>query len=402
MYRCIDHPDSFLSIHALPAAMSAAALGAKLRWNRFSPAYRKRLVEGAVALDAYLERCDIQWNFVEKNSARSVDELLDAFVKEMHSLSSRGSLRVAKHAVLFVQCTRPRLKRNLGATWNSIRSWEEQRPSGFRPPLPIVLLAAMICMSRKLASETSGRASDLWFRFSTMLAIGFFGLLRPGEMFKLQRRHITLPNAVSLGAPFAVMLLEQPKNARQMGKQQFSVLRHPDAVNWLSWLTMSSQKSREALWPSAPSRFRVMFKEICEKLGVGRLKLSPASLRAGGATWMLDEGTEVSKIRFMGRWSNLRSLERYLQVARAQQIALTLEPTAVAAVKHLLINFSFMLTLPDHFAATVPKEHLVESRLFECDNESHVVTCIRSWAQLASCLQEGRCGGRSTERSTLP
>ncbi|CAL1130725.1 unnamed protein product [Cladocopium goreaui] len=335
-------------------AESAAPLGAKLRWSKFSGAYRQRLTEGGLALDLFLRRHKAPWRLVETESSQTVDELLESFVKDMHALGKSSSLRVAKHAVLFVQCIRPRLKRHLGATWSAIRSWEEQKPSGFRPPLPVALLAALVCQARKFAEKEVDRQRDLWFRLSALLMLGFFGLLRPGEMFKLHSRHVTLPNSLSLGGPFAVVMLEQ-----------FTVVHHPDAINWLSWLTLTSVKTRKALWPSSPNKFRVMFKELCEKLGINGMKLSPASLRAGGATWMMDEGMEISKIRFLGRWSNLRSLEHYLQVARAQQIALTLEPEAVRRLRSLLLKFSFMLTLPEHFAALVPKEHRVTSEVIE-------------------------------------
>lgn len=117
---------------------------------------------------------------------------------------------------------------------------------------------------------------------------------------------------------------------------------------------------------------------------------------------MMDEGTEISRIRFLGRWSNLRSLERYLQVARAQQISLTLEPHTVSLLKAILVKFSFLLILPDRLAALVPKEHLVPATLIEIPGSSHVVTSIRSWGQLASTVQEGCGGGRAVERRSLP
>ena len=383
-------------------AASSAPFGAKLKWGRFSPAYRKRLMEGALALDAFLRKEGVGWELVEKGEIPMVDDTLEAFVREMHRFGKKSSLRVAKLGVLFMQCVRPRLKRNINSTWTTIRSWEEQKPSGYCAPLPVVLLAALVCLSRKLASELDGRTSDLWYRFSSMLTMGFFGLLRPGEMFKLQSRHVTLPNSLSLGSPISVIQLEQPKNSRAMGRQQFAVVAQADAINWLSWMTTASSENGKPLWPSTPSRFRLMFRELCEKLGIANLKLSPASLRAGGATWMLDMGIEISKIRFAGRWSNLRSLEHYLQLARSTQISLSLSPHSVSLIKSLLMKYSFMLTLPEVLAATVPKEHLVVSRVISIPDESHVVSCVRLWSELAGTVQEGSCGRRCFERGTLP
>lgn len=125
-----------------------------------------------------------------------------------------------------------------------------------------------------------------------------------------------------------------------MGTQQFAEVHHPDVVNWLAWLVELCD-DRSPLWPSTPARFRLMFHSVCSDLGISELKLSPASLRAGGATWMLDERCEVSRIRSKGRWTNLRSLEHYLQVARAQQITLCLPPRVIARLKLLLVRSSF-------------------------------------------------------------
>ena len=101
------------------------------------------------------------------------------------------------------------------------------------------------------------------------------------------------------------------------GIQQYVEIRHPDAANWLACLK-SERQPEAALWNSTPHRFRSMFKSVCRSLNIESLRLSPASLRAGGATWLVDQGIEVSRVRFLGRWAHMRSLEHYIQVARAQ------------------------------------------------------------------------------------
>ena len=73
---------------------------------------------------------------------------------------------------------------------------------------------------------------------------------------------------------------------------------------------------------------------------------------------MLDGKEEVSRIRFLGRWSNLRSREHYLQVARALQIAISLPHSATAQLKTKLCKNFFMLSLPCFLAAEVAPEKL--------------------------------------------
>lgn len=141
-----------------------------------------------------------------------------------------------------------------------------------------------------------------------------------------------------------------------------------------------------------------MFKQICRRLEIDSLKLSPASLRAGGATWLLDQKVEVSRIRFLGRWSNLRSLEHYLQVARAQQIAIQLSPRITRQLKEKLMSHFFMLALP-HFLA---EEFEVVTCLREPADVTHVVSCLRLWGAAAEAVQSRDRDWRSTPRGEMP
>ena len=355
-----------------------------LRWGKYSSSYQKRLLEGGLDVERFLKTGGVGWSVMTEGKACAVDDALELYVSHMAAAGRKSSLRIAKHGVLFVQLLGPRLKGKLQNTWKSLKNWEEQQPSSFRPPIPLVLLAAMICKSRLWASrQNSGEKTDLWYAFSALLVVGFMGLLRPGELLRLTASDVVLANSLSLASCFAVVRIRRPKNSRQMGVQQYVEIRHPDAVNWLGWLTTRSSKSGAVLWPASAPKFRRMFKAVCDSLGIGNLKLSPASLRAGGATWLVDEGTEINRVRFLGRWAHLRSLEHYIQVARAEQIALTISPDASARLKALLARFSFLLVLPQFFASRIPKEHIVTSEVCEPTSIEDVVRAVRDWGRLA-------------------
>lgn len=298
---------------AVPAAREVE----RLKWGKFSPVYRGRLLESGQTLQAYLRRAKLSWRLVQCGKSHLVDELLVQFIHELHSAGSKSGLRLAKHAVLFVQVLRPRLRKSLQGAWEAIKSWEEQNPSHFRPPLPLPLLVSIVCKARVFAEGSDNNQDKmLWMAFSVLVLTGFFGLLRPGELFNVRSHDVVLPNSFSMAGEFAVIKVSKPKNARQMGSQQYVELRHPDVVNWLAWLKSRAKGQEAALWPSSAAKFRVMFKHVCSALQLNSLKLAPASLRAGGATWLVDEGVEISRIRFMGRWAHMRSLEHYIQVDR--------------------------------------------------------------------------------------
>ena len=68
------------------------------------------------------------------------------------------------------------------------------------------------------------------------------------------------------------------------------------------------------VWPSTLQSFRAMFRTVLEKARL-TLPLTPGSLRAGGATWLVTSGTEIARIRFLGRWKSDTGLAAYIQEA---------------------------------------------------------------------------------------
>lgn len=82
------------------------------------------------------------------------------------------------------------VRKSLQGTWQTLKAWEEQQPSSYRPPLPVPLLVAIVCEARRFAlSVRDSKHTDLWLTFSTLVLVGFFGMLRPGEICRL---HVTL------------------------------------------------------------------------------------------------------------------------------------------------------------------------------------------------------------------
>lgn len=363
----------------------------KLRWNKYSNAYQKRLVEGTFELEKFLVENGINPKVLTRAKSSVADETLASFVNHMHTLNEKKSLRVAKHAVLFIQICRPRLGKHLQNTWSALRSWEEVQPSRLRAPLPVALLVALICQARDIAWKAeSWKLEHMWYSFAALLGLGFFSLLRPGELLALTVGDISLPNSLSLGSSHLVVRIKTPKNSRQMGLNQFSSVQHPHVVNWISWLVSTKERANDKLWPFSPQKFRQLFQLVCSKLKLPARVFSPASLRAGGATWLVDEGCEIQRVRFLGRWVNLRSLEHYVQVARAQQIALEIPTESATHIKSFVRHRWFMLDLPVFFCSQVPDEKLLHSKLIPKPSSSDVIRSIRTWSRLEETVQEDR------------
>ena len=188
----------------------------------------------------FMKQSNLPFNSLHRGSCQQVDLLLENFVNHMHSKKSqnKSALRVTKHAVLFIQIIRPRTRMGLKATWATVKSWEEMEPSQLRAPLPLAILVGLLCHSRAKAETRTVNERDRkrLLIFSALVGMGFFGLLRPGELLRLTPNDLGLPNQLTFGTPCVTLRINKPKNFRRLGTSQFAVIYQPDVCNWASWL----------------------------------------------------------------------------------------------------------------------------------------------------------------------
>jgi integrase len=361
--------------------------GSILRLNRYSFAYRKRLVRGALELKTFLRTNHLPWQLILKGRSKAVDDILEKFVTERHELKrhSKGSLALVKHAVLFCQVCRPRLRHRLKQTWATLKAWEEQEPGKLRPPLPIAVLMGLVCQARIRSQLASSAHDELkWLVFSALVLVAYFGLLRPGELFALRRKDVELPNHVNLCLPCVTLGIEKPKNYRQLGFRQFATVKHLSTCEWVSWVCSNMRSPDQKLWPHSGADFRKMFKDCCRQLGVLSCNFTPGSLRAGGSTFFFDEQEDIGRLRLLGRWSSIQSLEHYVQSTKGQQMLQKLSPKTVSRLEVLLRQGGFLLQLPDRLLKKLP----VGQRLNppELDLDGPLWQACRRWGRAQATL----------------
>ena len=362
--------------------MKTVSHGLRIRLHRYSHAYRSRLLEAGKELCKFLHKLKLEADSLYSLPTSELDGLLEQFVNLKHSQRSvsKGALRVAKHAVLFVQVLRPRTRHRLKSAWSCLKAWEETQPSQLRSPLPIGLLIGMCCQARLVATETPAEpVKNKWYIFSALLGAGFFGLLRPGELYNLKKLDVGPPNQLSFGTPCVTLKIDRPKNFRQLGHSQFVVINQPDVCNWISWAAQMTKGPKDLLWKSSPAEFRRMFKECCEQLvGKGHC-FSPASLRAGGATFKFDLCPDIGRLRLEGRWSTVQSLEHYIQVAKAQQLVQSIEPAQLKKITKLISKGYFLVALPIFLARHLTPSWLLKDGLDAFDGDRPLWARCRKW-----------------------
>ena len=251
---------------------------------------------------------------MNRSSASQVDTALVAFLNDAEA--SGEQFYLAKHAVLGCQHTWRGLKGKLVRAWDCVSGWQSRRAWSNRVPMSRDILEYLFltAVNWALADQACAR---LLFPFAILLRLGFYGLLRPGEICRMKVGDISVP-PVSSGDSSVVVAIADPKTKRFMGRAQFSQAQDGCTVRWLRWL-LEGLPPGVKVWPSTLQSFRTMFRAVLEKARL-TLPLTPGSLRAGGATHLVTSGMEIARIRFLGRWKSDTGLAAYIQEAVARLV----------------------------------------------------------------------------------
>ena len=112
------------------------------------------------------------------------------------------------------------------------------------------------------------------------------------------------------------------------------------AVAWLAWLC-EGLGNDDPLWGFSPYQFRSCLNDAARFFGIGNFGFGAASLRAGGATFLMEQGVPVGQIRFEGSWASERTLGAYLQEAAAAATLIQVTPQQAALIESCLADLSF-------------------------------------------------------------
>ncbi len=187
---------------------------------------------------------------------------------------------------------------------------------------------------------------DMWWRFAALIQLGLHGLFRPTEITDLLRSDLKLPFAYGLSpTDTLVAAIRQPKNRAFMGRQQVRIVRDGAVTAWVTWLCDGMEQS-EPVWPYSKYQFRQCFAAAGIFFGLEQALITPASLRAGGATFLLESGTPVATIRFLGAWASEKSLASYLQEAECASVLMSLAPRQVRRIRNFLVRLQPCLLPP--------------------------------------------------------
>ena len=246
--------------------------------------------------------------------------LVSPFIKEFGTFlfNSGKSLYVLRHLVVFVQKSMIGAREHLGPCWALINKWEVVEPVSHRTPIPSSLVRAMVVVALHWK----------WFRFAGCVCLSFFGITRPGETLKACRRDLVLPyDLCSDEVQHAFLRISAPKARRRgTGRVQHATVENETVVNFLT-AVFGNLNPDQGLYPISPSSFRRRWDTVLAHLGVTKdYRITPGTLRSGGAVHEYRKGTDLVKLLWRMRLRNLATLEHYIQEVAGDSFLNDLQP----------------------------------------------------------------------------
>lgn len=272
-----------------------------------------------------------------KNALLAHPATLCQLVKEFgnHLYSSGKTLHVLRHLVVYVQKTFVATRPFMSINWDMIARWEKLEPPIHRTPIPGSILRAMVVIGVLLN----------WKRFSGVLCLAFFGITRPGEVLRASRKDLVLAGDLLLpDSSVAYLRVGEPKpRGRGKGRVQHASIHEPKVISFIEHIFGHVHKT-DMLYGVSPNTFRRRWNHALQILLVpSEARLTPGSLRGGGAVEAYRSGMELTKLCWRMRLKNLATLESYIQEVAADAFLVELSDTARKRIQLFASAFDSVL-----------------------------------------------------------
>ena len=191
------------------------------------------------------------------------------------------------------------------------------------------------------------------YAFGLSLLLGFYGLLRTGEILGLCNHHILMTSPDKT----AVISLGLTKSGKRAGASESVTISVTCALQWL-WAWKHTSPAHSPLTPK-PHQWRRTFGECIKALNLEEFEFRPYSLRRGGATFWFGRHASLDRIIALGRWAAVRAARLYINEG------LALLATLKVPKKSIL---PFLRTFHQHDLANLART-LERAKAFEGDVE---------------------------------
>ena len=195
-----------------------------------------------------------------------------------------------------IQDLQPHTKGGLPLSWRLLKAWQVNEIPCRAPPLPEVCLQAMVGWA--IIKEE--------YCFGLSLLLGFYGLLRTGELLDVKASQIFVESSKKP----AVVSLGLTKGGKRMGAAESVSIAVEIVLGWLqAWVKRSG---RQTFLCDTPAKWRGMFSQCLQATGLATFDFRPYSLRRGGATYWFSKHGSLDKVVVQGRWQAHRTARVYI------------------------------------------------------------------------------------------
>ena len=228
-----------------------------------------------------------------------------------HLWASGAGRAQASDCLAGLQNETPGLRGRMPGAWRLLKAWHMNEIPSRAPPLPAHVVHAMAGWA-----IFTGHAA-----FAVSLLVGFYGMLRTGEILSLRRSHFSSSPTASR----VVISLGFTKGGKRAGAAESSVLGYDIAVRFVQrWMKIAA--SGAALTPS-PAKWRQLFNDALKALNLSSFEFRPYSLRRGGATFWFTKHGSLDTILVQGRWQTPKTARIYLNEGLSVLAELAIPPT---------------------------------------------------------------------------
>ena len=225
---------------------------------------------------------------------QDLDLILLEYIEHLWSTGEGRAL--ANDTAAGLQDKDPRLRGLLPVSWRLLKTWSVNEIPNRAPPFPEVVLHSLVGWALQ--------RQDLSFAVSLLL--GFYCMLRTGELLGLHSNHISMPKPRQV----AVISLGLTKGGKRQGAAESATLGVVDALTLL-WQWKRSVPANTPLCPP-PHKWRKTFADAVASLKLENYGFRPYSLRRGGAThWFRHHGS-FDKLLVQGRWAAPKTAKVYI------------------------------------------------------------------------------------------
>ena len=245
----------------------------------------------------YLGLAQLLPQLTEVESLIQIDEITAAWIERCWEEGE--SLHIVNDALCGLHHYQPWTRGHLAISWRLFKVWRKVEAPNRAPPLtqPIVYAMAMYALAHNNIV------------FASMLLLGFFGLLRTGELLQI------CCSDLLVGPKQGIISLRNTKTGLRNAAQETVAFEDDLALEVIRALI--EIKSRQVLhkvpiWTKSAQAFRNEFAHHCKKFLLEEYKFRPYSLRRGGATHLFQMTGSMEMALLKGRWSSTKVAKIYL------------------------------------------------------------------------------------------